>query len=548
MKTKAIVAITVTMLLVFSAFSVLPVRAQNYLKIGIIGPVGWAQYDGMRDGAELARDWINGPGGGIVIDGTRYDVSLHFGDEHAADNRPDLGALEMERLITEEGVDFVMGGFRTECTRPMREVAMDYNKTYFICGSSTNDLIDCGTGTCGACVRCDYARYKYVFRITPINGTMLVYNMLGFISGYVLPYRLEPLYCDPDPGVSVPVKTAVLAEDLDWTNDLWNMIVLGGYLGPQANIVYSARTAYTPGSPYDFTGDLDAMHAAEVRLVVHIYSAGDTIPLVQQMAAHPLKAVLTGIDVVGQTTDFWTWTLGKCQYEAFLASTGTRSPISTVSQPYTTTQLWDLYYSAYGYAPIYTSWGVYDGIIAMHDLLEGQTGPTYIHPPFDIPDANALVPLNEATDRQGVLGRFKYTTYHDPYSVEYGSDWPLGYVRAWWTQWQAGRLEVVFPMSPPFSKVWSLPDETGSMYPYVSDVLQDGEVGLWDALTVRGSFGGYPATPSAVPHPTWQFVADAERTAGPNVIDVFDALAVRADYGKTVAFPLAYCNEAGQMS
>lgn len=537
MKTKAIVAITVTMLLVFSAFSVLPVRAVDYVKIGIIGPVGWPQYDGMYEGAELAKDWINGPGGGIVIDGTRYDVSLHYGDEHAADNRPDLGALEMERLIVNEGVDFVIGGFRTESTRPMREVAMNYNKTYFIAGSSTNNLIDCGAGTCGACVRCDYARYKYLFRITPINGTMLVYNLLGFVSGYVLPYRLAPLY-------GSPIKTGVLMEDLDWTNDLWAAIVLGGYLGPQADIVYAARTAYTPGSPYDFTGDLDAMHAAEVRLVVQIYSAGDSIALVQQMAAHPLKAVLTGIDVVGQTTDFWTWTGGTCQHETFLASTGTRTPTSTTSLPYTTTQLWDLYYSAYGHAPIYTSWGVYDGVISIKELLEANT----IHPPIDIPDANALVPLIEATDREGVLGKFKYTTHHDPYSVEYGSDWPLGYVRAVLTQWQAGRLEVVWPMDQPYSKVWSLPDETGSMYPYPSDVLQDGEVGLWDALTVRGSFGGYPAAPSAIPHPTWQYVADAERTAGPNVIDVFDALAVRADYGKTVALPLAYCNEAGQMS
>jgi len=555
MKTKAIVAIMVTMLLVGMTFIAVPVKAPlaGTLKIGVIGPVGAIQGQGMFEGAQLAANWINGPGGYINIGGSLYDVSIHTGDEHAFPLDPPAGAAEMLRLITTEQVDVVLGGFRTECTKPMREVAADYNKIYYICGSATNELIDCGLGTQCAwgCVKHNYARYKYTFRITPINNTALVRNILGFLRYYALPSRLVPLY-------GSPIKTAIIAENLVWADALYNAFRYAGYLGPQAQIV-AAACARPPYDETNFVPYLDIMHANEVRLVVHIFSALCTTAFLSQAATHPLKAVIQGIDVLGQSTEFWQLTggnwdppfgtgyaTGGCQYEAFLASTGTRSPLSTTSSPYTTVQVWDNYFAAYAHAPIYTMWGVYDGIIAIHDMLEAQTA---IKPPFDLADANALVPIIEATDRMGVLGKFKYTPYHDPFSREFLSTWTEGYVRAWWTQWQTGRMEVVWPTpsaAVPFAKLWSLPDETGKMYPYPSDVDQNAVVNLMDALNIRGAFGSYPAQPNQAAHPTWQFVADVQ----PNrVIDVMDALSVRADFGKTVSpLPLAYCNEAGHMS
>ena len=549
MKTKTVVAIMVTMLLVGMTFYAIPVKAVNYLKIGVIGPVGWIQGQGMFEGATLAANWINGPGGGIVIGGTRYDVSLHFGDEHAADMRPDLGALEMERLITVEGVDLAMGGFRTECTIPIRDKAMDYQKIFYICGAATNELIDCGATAPSCpygCVRHNYARYKYTFRNTPVNNTMLVRNIVGFLRYYALPSRLAPLY-------GSPVRTAVIAENLTWADTLFNMFVFGGYLGPQANIVYSART---PWDAMSFAVQLDAMHAREVRLIVHLFSGPSSIAFIRQWAANPIKAIPVGIDEIGQLTEFWSLTgggrdgfpnpsdvyaTGGCQYETLLATSGTRSPISTVSQPYTTVQVWDQFFATFGHAPIYTSWGVYDTIIAIHDMLEAQTA---IKPPFDLADANALVPIIEATNRNGVLGKFKYTQYHDPYSIEFLSTWPLGYVRPLVVQWQAGRLEVVWPSKTSWSKIWALPDETGKMYPYPSDVNQDGQIGNEDRLIMRAAIGTRPKNPNVPADPMWQFVADV---VPDRVIDLFDALAVRARYGWSVELPLPYCNEAGRL-
>jgi len=61
----------------------------------------------------------------------------------------------MERLITSDKVDFIVGGFRTEAVLPMQDIAM-YNKKIFI-----------GTGAAHPelCLRVakDYNRYKYFF-------------------------------------------------------------------------------------------------------------------------------------------------------------------------------------------------------------------------------------------------------------------------------------------------------------------------------------------------------------------------------------------------
>jgi len=543
-KTKTIVAIMLTMLLVTMACA-FPVKANpSTIKIGVIGPVGWPQMQGMTEGATLAKEWINSHGG-IVIDGTPYDVSLSLGDEHAADMRPDLGAAEMERLCdpTRENVDFVVGGFRTECVSPMHEVSVNYHKLFFISGAATNQLIDCGKfGTpqaCGKCVKCDYNKYKYMFRVTPINDTMLAYNILGFLKGYVLPYKLVPLYgqqLDGDP--ELDIKTAVIAEDLDWTINMYNMFVYGGYLGPQANIVYSART---PWNALDFSSYLDSMHAAQVRLIVHIFSASASMAFISQLAGHPLKAVAAGIDVLGQMSDYWIWTGGKSQYEAFLASTGTRSPITESSSPYTTTQFWDAYYTRFGHAPIYTAWGAYDAIMGMRETLQTHS----IHPPFDQAKTDLLIPIVELTDRVGTLGRFRYTSTHDVYSNEFGSMWTLGYVRAVWVQWQAGRLEVVWPMDRPYSKIYALPSVSGKMYPYPTDVNQEAKVDTADISAIGYAFGSKPELPSVPPHPRWQFVADVDRN---KIIDGNDNTMVCYDFGKIVdPLPLLYGNEAGHL-
>ena len=511
MKLKAIAGIIVTLLLATAMFSAVPTSATPapVIDVGVIGPVGWPQYGGMKEGAEIARDWINDPnfdpdhgsGPGIVIDGTRYEVQLHFGDEHASDMNEVAAAAEMNRLI-DEGCKFIYGGFRTEMTSVIQEVAMDRHVIHSICGSATNELIDCGTGTCGACVRCDYARYKYAFRITPINNTMLGYNIIGFLKYYALP-MMATMY-------GSPVNVAVLAEDLAWTAMLYGMFTAkypngtSIYLGPQANIVLSscAKTAIVPTPVVNFVPYLDQMHTDEIRLIIIIYSQAVSVPLIAQWDAHPVKAVPLGIDVLGQEDAMWVNTGGGCEYEAFLASTGTRTPTSTISEPYTTQELYDKTVEIYGHAPIYTSWGVYDGIIALRETLErADADGCPVDTIIACADPSPLIPYFETTVRDGTLGRFKFTQFHDPYSVDFLHEWaPPQYVRAAWVQWQAGRREVTFPIYSdiatgkllPYWKRFVFPPR---MWPYPLDLTYDGLTDMRDIAMAAKAFGTYPGHP-----------------------------------------------------
>ena len=68
----------------------------------------------------------------------------------------------MERLMTQDKVDFVVGGFRTEAVLPMQDIAMDYKKIFIGCGAATDSICDR--------VGENYSRYKYWFRGTPFNN------------------------------------------------------------------------------------------------------------------------------------------------------------------------------------------------------------------------------------------------------------------------------------------------------------------------------------------------------------------------------------------
>src|SRR6202171_2222314 len=98
--------------------------AQNTIKIAILGPMSFVQGENHWAGAEMARDEIN-KAGGINVGGKRMQVELIRGDTNELQSVPDA-TNAMERVITRDKADFVIGGFRSEAVLAMQEVAMDY--------------------------------------------------------------------------------------------------------------------------------------------------------------------------------------------------------------------------------------------------------------------------------------------------------------------------------------------------------------------------------------------------------------------------------------
>jgi len=461
------------------------------IKTGVIGPMEWIQGVGMREGAILAAEKINNAGG---ILGRK--VVVVTGDEGSV---PERGTAEMERLCSVEKVHFSLGGFRTEITDPMRKKAVQHRIPFSICGAATPWLIDCVTTTsgphaypCGECVGCrrDPARaaqkgvpaddsYKYLFRVTPTNTDVLFRNFLvPYLGDHLIPNVLQPALVkagklralvppgDPeyDPAYAdwpEKVKVAVIIEALDWTAELRAKVDLVGplFFGPRAKIV-SKTIDPTTGKEHlyysvlpvtkDFSPILAEIKERGARLIFHVFAGEEGLAFTKQWRDMKVPAVPVGINVMSQMSEMWDWTGGRCEYETFLATMGTKTPVSGN----VTVKFWDYYTTRWGHAPIYTSFGAYESVIGERVTVEQAT---LDHPELADPETweavyenrtlyDIIIPYMEKMDRQGVLGKTKFTPTHDIYTggwtaVDYGVE---DYVKPLAVQWRSpGRMAAV---------------------------------------------------------------------------------------------------------
>jgi len=446
------------------------------INVGAIGPLQWIQGVGIREGAILAAEKINDAGG---ILGRK--VVIKAGDEGDV---PERGTAEMERLCSVEKVQFVVGGFRTEITYPMREKAMDKRIPFSICGAATPWLIDCFTTTtkphaypCGACVRCDYNRYKYMFRVTPTNTDVLFSNFLvPYLRDYLIPNVIQPAlieagilrervppgdpWYDPlYPDYPEKINVSVIVEALDWTKELRQKLDSIGdlFFGPwQSRIVSQVGGHYYYSvSPLtkDFTPMLAEMKDKQTHLIFEVFAGEEGLAFIKQWRDMGVPAVPVGINVLSQMSEMWDWTGGRCEYEAFLGTMGTGTPVVSGL----TDKFWDDYLSRFGHAPIYTTFGAYEAIIG---IAENVKEAVLDHPELADPATweakyndrtlyDILIPYMENTDRLGLLGRSKFTRTHDIYTggwdaVDKGVE---DYVKPLCLQWrktaEGGRMAAV---------------------------------------------------------------------------------------------------------
>jgi hypothetical protein len=344
-------------------FAALPAKAQfaGQITIGVIGPVGLPHWDpaGMLPAAEMAAEEINAAGGVQLADGD-YEIVLKFGDEKAYPTPDPTGAaLEVERLIDVEGCDVLIGGFRSEVTGAMIEVAMDFDTPFFINGAATASFI-------ADTVPVEYERYKYLFRVNPVNDTIL-FSTIAASTQFIIGSKLLPLY-GHDMGMGVPqVKVAVLMEDLLWTQQMYFLLTTPGYypafLGPYANVTYAGRI---PDGTTDCTPWLQDVKDSEARLLIHVFSGVTGVPLILQWNALNVQALPLGINVLAQLGSHWDTTGGACEYESILNFVGTRTPIV----PGVTEVFWDDFVARTGVWPIYTAFGVYNHIYSLKEAWE----------------------------------------------------------------------------------------------------------------------------------------------------------------------------------
>jgi branched-chain amino acid transport system substrate-binding protein len=371
----------------------------NEIKIGVIGPMQFQMGEHHWLGATLAADEINAAGG-IQIGNETYQIKLVQVDSNELVSVADA-ASAAERAITVDNVDFLMGSIRSEASAAMQEVAMDYQTIFLDCGASEITLAQK--------VSEDYDRYKYWFRVTPVNN-----QALGQLSFLLVGMVAQEVVAE----LGMPPKVAVLAEKASWTESI--------VAAAQANLPLMGIEVVDVWQPSDkatdVTAELTAIKDSGANMIMTALSGPVGIPYARAWEELEIPAASVGINVMAQADDFFTNTGGFGDYETTLNIYARNVSITDQTLPFI-----QAFIAEQGETPTYNA-GTYDAVYVLKEALEAAGSL----------DADDLVVELEGTDRVGTSGRLVFNEMHDV-------KWAPGYVTALGVQWQDGQLEGVWP-------------------------------------------------------------------------------------------------------
>jgi branched-chain amino acid transport system substrate-binding protein len=380
----------------------------HIIRVGILDPMTEIQGEGAWMGAYLACDEIN-TAGGITVGGETYYFGLIAEDTFEADASLDIskGTAAATKIITEDGAQFILGGFRTESVVAYEEIIMDAKLLFFGTGASTDifcsNVINSTLGD----------RYQYFFRLMPINSTSLATSLLTYVL-YLKGYLSAVL----NKTIS---NVAIIREDLDWT---WGMhLFLNGYL-PAYNLTIVKEVAYPiTAEAADFATYWQQIDDAGAQITIPVISAQGGILMSTQYALVQPKCILAGIDVMSQLDTYWNETGGGCQYEIQQQAT------IRVNKTTKTIAFWDAFVSHFNSEPLYTAVGSYDAIYTLkYGITQAQSFNSTLIVPY-------LEAINKANPLEGAGGNTAFTRSHD---LVVGYSGATIYGVSIYAQWQAG--------------------------------------------------------------------------------------------------------------
>lgn len=395
-------------------------NSSQIIKIGIAGDKDEIQGDAAWEGAYLAAKEIN-QAGGLEINGSTYYIGITY--EDTDESNPNLvtarGVAAAERLVFRKNVQFATGGFRSEALLAYQEVFMD-NKIPFINTGAATDLF-CQN------VNNSYSRYKYFFRINPINSTSLATQVLTYMAMQMI--MLNASYPNHD-----VVNVGLLAEDLTWTDPYigaftvglpaYASILSGGLLN--VSVVHTIKYDITL-DPTDMANHLSSLETAGCDIVVPVISAQGGIMMMTQYDALKPDYLIIGIDVQAQLDTFWDDSGGACKYETLL-QIGYNTTKTAKSVPF-----WNAYLAEWGHEPLYIASGSYDAVntfIWAINQSQSFNADTIVSKMEEITKSNYLV---------GAGGNIAFW----PNTHELVAGYPFGY--ALFCQWQPDGTKHVIP-------------------------------------------------------------------------------------------------------
>ncbi len=405
MKSKRCLWVILPVYLAIMAFG-LPAWAAGTIKIGVIGPMNFVQGKGHWNGAVMAAEEINAKGG-VQVGKEKMKIELIKADSNEFLNVTDA-TNAMERLMTQDKVDFVVGGFRTEAVLPMQDIAMDYKKIFIGCGAATKSICDR--------VAENYNRYKYWFRGTPFNERYLVatsFAHLG-VGGAAIKNELK-----------APVKCAIVAEKANWTEA---MVKASEATIPKLGFELVGVWRPSPVAT-DVTAELSAIQKSGANLIFTIFSSSVGITFARQAGELKVPALQVGINVEAQKDGFWEATKGMGNF-VFTMNTYIRGiEYNEMTKPFV-----EGYYKRFGEVPTYTAdthTAIKEGLVPSIEAVGSLDADKIV---AHLENREYMVPSGKVKYEKDAQGR----PTHD-------LAWGPGYLTSLGGQWQDGKFVGVWP-------------------------------------------------------------------------------------------------------
>jgi branched-chain amino acid transport system substrate-binding protein len=369
------------------------------IKIAILGPMAFVQGENHWAGAEMARDEIN-KAGGINVGGKRMQIELIRADTNEIASVPDA-TNAIERVITRDKADFLIGGFRSEAVLAMQEVAMDHKKIFLGAGAAHSKL--------GQNVEENHSRYKYWFRYTPTKDVDLARTLFAVMNSIAQQIRTELKTDTP--------KVALLAEKAVWTGGL----VAAAQKNLPAMKMEVVGLWQPSATATDVTAELSAIERSGAHIVFTMLSGPVGISVARQMGERNMKAVAWGINVEGQKEEFWQAAAGKAN---FVSTLDTYAEVEMTPR---TIPFVRAFKERYKKMPTYNA-ATYDAIVMLKTVIEKE----------NTLDADKLVAAIEKIEHVGTGSIVTFDKRHDLV-------WAVGKTAGIAVQWQDGKKVPFWP-------------------------------------------------------------------------------------------------------
>lgn len=368
-------------------------QAPQALKVGVPGPMQLPVGQGITYGLTLAAGEINAAGGIMA-----RKITLIPEDEA---EKPEVGIAAMRKLVESDKVDVMIGGQTSGVVLAQLPQIARAKTVYLGVGAASPAIQDQ--------VKKDYATFKYLFRVTPVNSTYLGYALADFVDEFV---KTE-LHA---------TKVAIVGENLVWVQGVLPAMErrIGEKQGLQVvyKELFDVRTT-------DFSPIFAKARAAGAQFIVPLMSHASSDVVVKAYASLKVPVPWGGIDVKQQEFDACEKLGGASVGEVILFGT---PPLKVAVTPKSIPFL-EKYTERFKRAPVYTSYGAYDALYIYKAAVE--KAQTF--------DPEKVIPFLEKTDYVGASGHVVFDETHD---LRYGK----GYAVETMVQWQDGcKRALIWP-------------------------------------------------------------------------------------------------------